>query len=149
MRYIDGLLFITAFTQWAGSCDFLPIGRGSSYRPVQLHNLSTTNNWNHDYVSGDTSSKGSLSGGLDAVSNTEYRRINRTSGGSGTFNANNATCIKLSLNGKNSAWADADVRVALMGHGNRNNLGQPASANNRIMSGTALSANRSGIHPRH
>jgi len=144
--FIDGRLFITASSQWAGSRYLLPIGRSSSYRPVQLHNLSTTNNWNLEYVSGDTSSAGSLAGGLDAVSNTEYWRINRTSGGSGVFNANNATYIELSLNGKDGSWADADVRVASLSGGNWNNLGQLAVSNNRVMSsGTALSANGTGV----
>lgn len=144
--FIDGKLFITASSQWSGSRYLLPIGRGNKYRPVQLHNSSVTNNWNLEYIGNDTSSAGSLAGGLDAVSNTEYWRINRTAGGSGTFNANNATYIELSLNGKNGSWSDADVRVASLSGGNWNNLGQLVVANNRVMSsGTVLSANGSGV----
>lgn len=144
--FVDGRLFITANSQWSGSRYLLPIGRGSSYRPVQLHNSSTTNNWNVEYVAGDTSAAGSLAGGLDAVSTTEYWRINRTSGGSGTFNVNNATYIELSLNGKNGSWDNADVRVASLSGGNWNNLGQLSIANNRIMSsGTAQHNNVSGV----
>jgi hypothetical protein len=145
--FIDGRLFITASSSWSGSRYLLPIGRGSSYRPVQLHNSSTTNNWNVEYVAGDTSAAGTPVASLASVSSTEYWRINRTGGGSGTFNANNATYIELSLNGKDGSWGDADVRVASLSAGSWLDLGNLVVSNNRVMSsGTSQHNNVAGVY---
>lgn len=142
--FIDGKLFITCPSQWAGSRYFLPIGRGSDFRPIQLMNSSSVNNWNVEYVSNDTSSSGSLTGGLDEVSNTEYWRINRTSGGSGTFSNTNNTIIELSILGKDGGWADADVRVARLVSGDWINLGNTIITDDRVRASVGVLHNNSG-----
>ncbi len=138
--FIDGKLFITCASAWSGSRYLLPIGRGNDFRPVQLMNSSTVNNWNVEYVSNDTSSAGSLTDTLGEVSSTEYWRINRTSGGSGTFSNTNNTTIELSILGKDAGWADADLRVARLVGGNWTSLG------NRIITEDRLRARIGTLH---
>lgn len=144
--FIDGKLFITCASQWAGSRYLLPIGRGTNFRPVQLHNSSSVNNWNVEYIPNDTSSAGSLSGGLDEVSSTEYWLINRTSGGSGTFSNTNNTFVELSIAGKDGSWADADVRVTRLVGADWTNLGNAVVSDDRVRASTGtLHNNQSGV----
>jgi hypothetical protein len=105
--FIEGAVTIASTAAWSGNRYFIPVGRGSNYRPVQLHNLSTTNTFIVEYYNSDTVSDLGTAGshGIDAFSTSDYWRIQRTAG-------TGATNVELSTLGKDVSWNDGDIRVA-------------------------------------
>lgn len=108
--FIEGPITISSTTAWSGSRYFIPVGRGSNYRPVQLHASNLTNTFVVNYISSDTVTDLGTAGthNIDAFSTSEYWIINRTGGGG----ASNAAFVELSTLGKDGSWNDADIRVA-------------------------------------
>ena len=105
--FIEGAVTIASTAAWSGNRYFIPVGRGSNYRPVQLHNLSTTNTFVVEYYNSDTVSDLGTAGthGIDAFSTSDYWRIQRSAG-------TGATNVELSTLGKDVSWNDGDIRVA-------------------------------------
>jgi hypothetical protein len=105
--FIEGAVTIASTAAWSGNRYFIPVGRGSNYRPVQLHNLSTTNTFIVEYYNSDTVSDLGTAGthGIDAFSTSDYWRIQRSAG-------TGATNVELSTLGKDVSWNDGDIRVA-------------------------------------
>lgn len=108
--FIEGTIRITSSTVWSNNRYFIPVGRGSNYRPVQLHAAHATNDWTINYVPSDTVTDLGTAGthGFDSISASEYWFINRiNNGGSG-----NNVFVELSTLGKDTSWNDADIRIA-------------------------------------
>jgi hypothetical protein len=105
--FIEGAVAVSSATAWSGNRYFIPVGRGSNYRPVELSNLGTTNTFLVEYFNSDTVSDLGTAGshGIDEFSTAEYWRIQRTSGSGATF-------VSLSTLGKDAGWNDGEIRVA-------------------------------------
>jgi hypothetical protein len=108
--FIRGAVNINTTTGWAATKFKLPIGVGTKYRPITIHNSSGTNTWEVEFVDSDPSALGAtLNGGLVSLSADGYWTANRTGGGSGLLS--DASYFEISDAGK-GAWDNADLRVA-------------------------------------
>ena len=109
--FINGTVYIDNTSGWAATKFKLPVGSGSKYRPITLHNSSGTNAWEVTFVDSDPSGLGStLNGSLVSLSADGYWTANRTAGGGGTI-LSDAAYFEISDAGK-GAWNNADLRVA-------------------------------------
>jgi hypothetical protein len=107
--YINGKVFVDHSSAWTGSKFFVPLGKGSKYRPITLHNASSTNTWELEFMDSDPNSLGSANAPLTDISADGYWSANRTAGGGGL--AADATYFEISDAGK-GAWSNGDLRVA-------------------------------------
>jgi hypothetical protein len=110
--FIDGKIYLNHPSVWAASKFKCPVGKGSKYRPITLHNNSSTNAWEVEFIDSDPNGLGSspsLNGGLDAITTDGYWNATRTTGGGA--GPSNAAYFEIGDGGK-GAWADADLRVA-------------------------------------
>jgi hypothetical protein len=107
--YINGKVGIDHSSAWPGSKMRLPMGKGSKYRPITLHNTSSTNTWEVEFIDSDPNSLGSANAPLSDISADGYWSANRTAGGGGLLA--DATYFEISDAGK-GAWNNGDLRVA-------------------------------------
>jgi hypothetical protein len=109
--FIRGTVFVQTTSALAGSRMRLPIGVGTKYRPITLHNGSGSNTWEVTFVNSDPSTAlgSTLNGTLVSLSADGYWTANRTAGGGGVLS--DASYFEISDAGK-GAWNDADLRVA-------------------------------------
>jgi hypothetical protein len=85
------------------------MGKGSKYRPITLHNTSSTNTWEVEFIDSDPNTLGSANAPLSDISADGYWSANRTAGGGGLLA--DATYFEISDAGK-GAWNNGDLRVA-------------------------------------
>ena len=107
--YINGKVGIDHSSAWPGSKMRLPMGKGSKYRPITLHNTSSTNTWEVEFIDRDPNTLGSANAPLSDISTDGYWSANRTAGGGGLLA--DATYFEISDAGK-GAWNNGDLRVA-------------------------------------
>lgn len=121
--FIDGKVYLNHPSVWAASKFKCPVGKGSKYRPITLHNNSSTNAWEVEFIDSDPNGLGSspaLNGGLDAITTDGYWNATRTTGGAA--GPSNASYFEIGDGGK-GAWANADLRVAKFVSNTWENLG--------------------------
>jgi hypothetical protein len=135
--YINGKVVLDHSTAWPGSKFRIPLGNGSKYRPITLHNTSTSNTWAVEFVNSDPNGLGSVASPLTDISTDGYWTANRTAGGNG-LNAD-ATYFEISDAGKGS-WNDADLRVARLAT-TWNDLGGSYLSSSVISTSTGLNTN--------
>jgi hypothetical protein len=107
--YINGKVGVDHSSAWPGSKMRLPMGKGSKYRPITLHNTSSANTWEVEFMDSDPNTLGSANAPLSDISADGYWSANRTAGGGGLLA--DATYFEISDAGK-GAWNTGDLRVA-------------------------------------
>lgn len=115
--YINGRLSIEHNSAWTGSKMLFPVGKGGKYRPITLHNASSTNAWDVEFVDANPFSLPSSYSPFTTISGDGYWTANRTAGGGG--NSGDATFFEISDAGKGS-WNNNDLRVATRINGSLN-----------------------------
>lgn len=123
--FIDGKLNINTGSSWAATKFKVPVGKGSKYRPITLHNSSDSNTWAIEFINADPNALGSspaLNGGIYDLTTDGYWNAFRTKGGKGNFS--DAAYFEISDAGKGS-WSTSDLTVANFVSGSNawNNLG--------------------------
>jgi hypothetical protein len=136
--YINGKVGIDHSSAWPGSKMRLPMGKGSKYRPITLHNTSSTNTWEVEFMDSDPNTLGSANAPLSDISADGYWSANRTAGGGGLLA--DATYFEISDAGK-GAWNNGDLRVALYDGSNWDDRGGSFTSNAVISSNTSLRGN--------
>jgi autotransporter-associated beta strand protein len=135
--YINGKVALNHASAWAGSKFRIPLGQGSKYRPITLHNTSSSNIWAVEFVNSDPNTLGSAAAPLDAISADGYWTANRTAGGGGLLA--DATYFEISDAGK-GAWNNSDLRVARLAT-TWNDLGGTYLSSSVISTSTSLNTN--------
>jgi len=135
--YINGKVALNNSSAWAGSKLRIPLGQGSKYRPITLHNTSSSNTWAVEFVNSDPNTLGSAAAPLDAISADGYWTANRTAGGGGLLA--DATYFEISDAGKGS-WNNSDLRVARLAT-TWNDLGGSYLSSSVISTNTGLNTN--------
>jgi hypothetical protein len=108
--FIRGNVFLNTSTSLSGSRMNFPVGVGTKYRPILLHNNSGSNAWEVAFVDSDPSALGTtLNGGLVSLSADGYWTANRTAGGGGLLS--DAAYFEIADAGKGS-WNNSELRVA-------------------------------------
>jgi hypothetical protein len=121
--FVDGKVYLNHPSVWAASKFKCPVGKGSKYRPITLHNISSTNAWEVEFIDSDPNGLGSspsLNGGIDALTTDGYWTATRTIGGAA--GPSNASYFEISDGGKGS-WNNSDLRVAKFASNAWDNLG--------------------------
>jgi len=136
--YINGNVSIDHSSAWPGSKMRLPIGKGSKYRPITLHNTSSDNDWDIEFIDTDPNTLGAAGSPLTDISTDGYWNTVRSAGGNGLLA--DATYFEISDAGK-GAWSNSDLRVALFDGSNWNSIGGSFTSNAVISSDTSLHGN--------
>jgi len=121
--FVDGKVYLNHPSVWAASKFKCPVGKGSKYRPITLHNSSSTNAWEVEFIDSDPNGLGSspsLNGGIDALTTDGYWTATRSTGGAA--GPSNASYFEISDGGKGS-WNNSDLRVAKFASNAWDNLG--------------------------
>lgn len=121
--FINGPVRLQATSVWAATKFRIPVGRGTKFRPITIHNSSDNNTWLIEFIDADPATLGTTyNGGTDALTTDGYWVANRTAGGTGIFS--DASYFEISDAGRVSGWLNAQLKVMeLNGSSAWDNLG--------------------------
>jgi hypothetical protein len=121
--FINGPVRLQVTSGWAASKFRIPLGRGTKFRPITIHNSSVNNTWLIEFIDADPATLGTTyNGGTDALTADGYWVANRTAGGTGILSA--ASYFEISDAGRVSGWLNAQLKVMeLNGSSAWDNLG--------------------------
>ncbi|MBU6324187.1 MAG: T9SS type A sorting domain-containing protein [Bacteroidetes bacterium] len=127
--YINGPVTVAhGGLTWPASVK-IPVGKSTAYNPIYINNGTTGNTYTIEYFNTGYSGTNTVNAPLDAVSSTEYWKVDRVAG---------ATAYQVGLPTTNApgGWSAADIRVAGNDGTGWNNLGPAGGASGGFVTST-------------